>query len=415
MVCRWGVGALVRKHSWAVHVALQLLSRDAQPHLTSTRRGRRLVVFMSPWSAMSLYRPLRHFAVRSPRTPALYPTCICRHFKPDLILRRPPRASRDQRPEKLQPVVHQRLQKVPPKDVSPGSQRHDLPRSQAGDGEPAPHSRVLPSVLWSAKAVVVIYLALAAGSALSESIDASKQRSTRRASDPPLWTPNWTFNVQAGTTVTNLWQSMDDTTKFAVGLAGANCAVHAGSTVMPKMWRNMWSIPALTPKYTLLTSAFVHWGAIHLLASLYAIYVIMDRVGHSPLFQNSSSHLAAFYLSAAVLSACGHHVATRAWRAGVWSPCGGASGALYACFAASAVMHPDDRYGILFLPFSMPAEQLIYALCSVETAIFAFRLRTGIGHAVSLVCRPRNHKSIDLPGPCVWSPRWSWIRQTQRQ
>ncbi|EIE25590.1 rhomboid-domain-containing protein [Coccomyxa subellipsoidea C-169] len=102
--------------------------------------------------------------------------------------------------------------------------------------------------------------------------------------------------------------------------------------------------PLRTRPWTFLTSNFSHAGTLHLAVNMLALSSFGSVVAED----FGAYHFAAFYLSAGLASSMTAYLARL--RRGSGGRSLGASGAVYACFAATALMHPDAQGAFIFLP-----------------------------------------------------------------
>ncbi|KAI1446280.1 hypothetical protein F5Y02DRAFT_85158 [Annulohypoxylon stygium] len=168
-----------------------------------------------------------------------------------------------------------------------------------------------------------------------------------------------------------------------VGLVGASLL--ATDAIQPFFYH----VPAYGPNYTLLTSAFGHSGIFHAAVNTFALLQFAPEVARSHLFEGNGSHFAAFYLSAGIFSALGHHFATilptRKYRILRLGPTSGASGVITALVGAWATMNPDERIGILFIPGSFHVKDMMTFMVIFETfGLFIGIPGVHIAHATHL-------------------------------
>ena len=166
---------------------------------------------------------------------------------------------------------------------------------------------------------------------------------------------------------------MLSTEKLLWSTIGLNCGLYVLSNMSPQVSIFLSHTPIISPNYTLLTSCFGHVGMFHLGFNMYALYNFGLPTATSKTFENSSSHLAAFYLSAGVLSSLAHHLSS-AWPQPKLRtiPGKGASGAIFALVGAFAMQYPDAKIGVLFLPFTYIAAQQALALLAAFEAYGLF-------------------------------------------
>lgn len=109
-----------------------------------------------------------------------------------------------------------------------------------------------------------------------------------------------------------------------------------------------------------------------------------SAMADSRIFQSSGSHLAAFYLSAGVLSSMGAQIEalmpSRRLQIGV-----GASGAIMAFVGVFAASQPDARVGLLFVPGRIDASTALGLIAAFEAygAVFGIPYLKW-GHSVHL-------------------------------
>jgi len=180
------------------------------------------------------------------------------------------------------------------------------------------------------------------------------------------------------------WKGTDSMSKLVAGTIVANGAVALTEKPLPAFWFQLWHNPARNVNYTLLTSAFVHSGMLHLGVNMYALMNFMPMVGHSPLFEGNTYHMSAFYLSTAVLASYGEHFTTLWRRSSRTAMMGGASGALFAVIGAYATLYPQHQMGIIFLPWSFDAQSLLWGMMAFDVvgATIGFK-GLHLGHGVS--------------------------------
>jgi rhomboid-like protein len=147
------------------------------------------------------------------------------------------------------------------------------------------------------------------------------------------------------------WNSLNDSTKTIAVLIGINTIIFG-----------MWKIPTLRivmnkyfvhnplsgRSFTLLTSVFSHEAFWHYSFNMLALYSFGDLVYR--IF--GREQFLAFYLSSGMIASCISHVVSLSFkRYQTIMPSLGASGAIFACFAACAIQYPDASVYLIFLPF----------------------------------------------------------------
>lgn len=199
---------------------------------------------------------------------------------------------------------------------------------------------------------------------------------------------------------TKWWQDLDPISRLSCSIIAANTAVHLTSFPAYRYWDLLWHIPARNVNYTLLTSAFVHSGPMHLLVNMWATYNFMPPVGYSRLFEGNPNHTLSFFLSAGVLSGFAQHwstLITTQKRAvpEIFIRCGGASGALFGILGAFCMQYPNAQLGILFLPFKFEAQYFLPAIMIFDlVGIVRGYSFVNFGHAVSSLIRSSTFRLI---------------------
>lgn len=204
-----------------------------------------------------------------------------------------------------------------------------------------------------------------------------------------LEAPQWNIQRRGPPDLTQMWESVDPISKVSYGIIAANSAIHMSSLLLPKYWDLLWHVPARNVNYTLLTSAFVHSGPMHLFVNMYATYNFLLPVGYSRVFEGKPNHVLSFFLATGILSGFAQHWATliptvqKRQIPEVFIRCGGASGALLAILGVFCMEYPHAGLGIIFLPFHFEAQ---YVLPAVMLFDFVGMVRgysfVNFGHAV---------------------------------
>lgn len=140
--------------------------------------------------------------------------------------------------------------------------------------------------------------------------------------------------------------------------------------------------------HTLVTHAFSHMSGMHLLFNCMAFATIAPSIS---LFL-SDTQFVAFYLSSAVVSALVGFALLylTSLPANRWKqlriPSLGASGAVFACFAASALTFPDSQYNILFIPYNIPASTILPMAAAFDVCGLVWNRYRGspLGHGAHL-------------------------------
>lgn len=215
----------------------------------------------------------------------------------------------------------------------------------------------------------------------------------------------------------SMWYDLKPVAKVTFGIMGANGIVSLVTSAVPKYREILAHTPAFNNPLTLVTSTFTHHGFWHLAVNTWACYTFLIPSGFSPLFNGNPYHLFAFYLSTGALSGYGQHLATlpaKASSMAVLTRSAGASGALFGAFAVFCMQFPNAQVGIILLPFSFAAINMLPAamLFDLVGAIRGFNL--GMGHAVSFSNRSLGTKLM-LTGSLIGCSHWRSIFVLQRQ
>jgi rhomboid-like protein len=176
------------------------------------------------------------------------------------------------------------------------------------------------------------------------------------------------------------WNQKSQGEKLALGIIGINTLVFAlwNTKIISShvMHRYFVHDPASGRALTLWTSAYSHNAFLHLGFNMYALY------GFLPILKSESGmsweHTLAFYNGAALVSSLASHIGgILLSRSRPIIPSLGASGAIWALLAATAVVAPHIKVGIIFLPgtsFSM--SELIPILMAFDAAGIILGWRT---------------------------------------
>jgi membrane associated rhomboid family serine protease len=123
--------------------------------------------------------------------------------------------------------------------------------------------------------------------------------------------------------------------------------------------------------YTLLTSAFMHAGVIHLLSNMYFLYVLGDNVEDA---LGRPAYL-AFYLVCGVLSGLLHAAVFAASDI----PLVGASGAICGVMAAYLLLYPRARltFMLIFWQFKLSVVWWMVIYVGIQTVAAAIALQAG--------------------------------------
>ena len=168
----------------------------------------------------------------------------------------------------------------------------------------------------------------------------------------------------------------------------------------------LWRVPSLQPLmyrhfttdlyrvvyarqlHTLITHAFSHQSFLHLFFNCFAFATIAPSV----CFFLSDAQFAGFYLSAAAVSSLIGFALTGLFSipshraAQLRIPALGASGAVFAVFAASALIFPEVHYRILFIPYDIPASTLLPCAAAFDVGGLVYNMLRGspLGHGAHL-------------------------------
>ncbi|KAF2871379.1 hypothetical protein BDV95DRAFT_493815 [Massariosphaeria phaeospora] len=168
------------------------------------------------------------------------------------------------------------------------------------------------------------------------------------------------------TEVATRWlQEMDPISKLSTGIIATCGTIHLGKTLVPKYWASLWHTPYRNVNHTLFTSTFVHGGLPHLILNMYACQMFLPQVGYSRVFEGNSNHTLAFFLTTGVLSGYAQHLLTRFSKT-IFTPSGGASGAIFAVLGVYCAQYPDAQLGLLFVPGSLDAQYFLALIMLVD-------------------------------------------------
>lgn len=141
------------------------------------------------------------------------------------------------------------------------------------------------------------------------------------------------------------------------------------------LWLNFVFNPALSLEmpWTIITSMFAHGGFQHILFNMLVLFmfgtILESRIG--------SNRFLFLYLIAGVLGSVGYALLSSDPSRGAL----GASGAIYGIFGALAILVPNMRVYIYFMPVPMWLAGIIYALIE----IFAMGSADNIAHSAHLL------------------------------
>ncbi|CAF9926801.1 MAG: hypothetical protein GOMPHAMPRED_004228 [Gomphillus americanus] len=258
-----------------------------------------------------------------------------------------------------------------------------------------PRVKYIRPVIWSAAAIGLIYFQAAQteitldykhngidskrGTSLTfEQIEAERvdqaRAEMRRRSNANVSLYDLTSNQALATA----WNSLTSVERAAGTVTGLNGMLHLSRIFFPDI--RVAHLPIQNTNWTLLTSMFGHGGSFHLIANMYVLNSFALPVGASKTFKGSTSHCVAFYLSSGILSCLAYHLQSAVKPMYRYIPCLGSSGAIYAMIGAFGMSHPDAGIGIIFLPFSVPAQQALYGLAAFELYGTIFGWGLGLAH-----------------------------------
>ncbi|KAI0878134.1 rhomboid-domain-containing protein [Hypoxylon argillaceum] len=226
---------------------------------------------------------------------------------------------------------------------------------------PEPPIRLLGPTLWSIATCSGIYLGFATYEVYQDAKHAGAEEGRRAYKMTFAELERYRDEQSTNALVRSIRTSPSERPEFsgsqglAWGFIGLSTLVHLASTANSTLAYRFMHAPALSANYTLLTSVFGHSGIIHLGVNMYAMLQLIPGAASSRNFEQSNTHLAAFFLSAGILSSLANHAAA-IWPGGrsAYMPALGASGALFALFGVVGVSFPDTPIGILFVPGSVP-------------------------------------------------------------
>ncbi|MDI9394003.1 MAG: rhomboid family intramembrane serine protease [Euryarchaeota archaeon] len=114
----------------------------------------------------------------------------------------------------------------------------------------------------------------------------------------------------------------------------------------------------ITRPWTLITYIFLHSGLMHLFFNMLVLYffgtALERRIGNNQLL--------VIFFTAGILSAIGYTFLSRPIFGIYPAPMIGASGAIYGVFAALAVLEPNLRVYVYFIPMRLKHALLLFAI-----------------------------------------------------
>lgn len=189
-----------------------------------------------------------------------------------------------------------------------------------------------------------------------------------------------------------LWDSMSGPRQVMASVIAINAAtlaaVYMPSQAAQRFVLGLGHIPVEGAfRYRqLITSSFAHTGALHFGMNMFVLFNFASSLARTPVFNGSGSHTLAFYLSGGIVSALGNHISTRFWpnKMSRFVPSIGFSGVVSAVFAGWCMEHPHARVGILFLPFTFTAQEILAGLTVFEVLGVLRLFPMGVAHSAHL-------------------------------
>ncbi|CAK7272316.1 hypothetical protein SEPCBS119000_005057 [Sporothrix epigloea] len=283
-----------------------------------------------------------------------------------------------------------------------------------------PPVRLFRPALWCVTAVGTIYTVCGLVDARQRTarIDEMARRRREAYYGLPTWPPSpSSSSPPPSSSYASAFANLPGPTKLMGSLVATNVGVFAMERLLPQTSVLFSHVPAgaaaggLNTNLTLLTSAFGHVGVPHLLLNMYGLVQFLPPVANSRTFDGSASHLAAFYLSAGILSSYAFQVAS-AWPRPMdrMIPARGASGAVMAIVGAFGMAYPDRQLGVILIPFSLPASQFLLGLAAFETyGLFVGFKRLPLAHAAHLAGLALGSAYVYWDGQRhIWAPVQRW-------
>jgi rhomboid-like protein len=203
------------------------------------------------------------------------------------------------------------------------------------------------------------------------------------------------------------WIALSPSQKTLLSIIAANAVVFVAWRVPSAhafLTRYFLHTPSSAP-VSLLLSMFSHIGVLHFAFNMYALWSF-GRLVHDSL---GREQFLALYASAGVLSSLASHLLR---RGGSYSSLG-ASGALYAMLAVTAVLRPDAGIGLVFLPFSTEIGTALPVLLAIETAVALLYRRSPLDHAAHLAGAAWGYAYMLGVKPHTWDRRDELARLLQ--
>lgn len=140
----------------------------------------------------------------------------------------------------------------------------------------------------------------------------------------------------------------------------------------------LWPYGEAFAPWQLITHAFMHGGPLHIFFNMWGLFlfggILEARWG--------AARLLAFYL-VAVLGGAFSQMAFAAWM-GDATPMVGASGGVFGLLLAFAVLFPEQRLYLIFLPVPIPARIFAALYAAVELGLGLTGTWTGVAHFAHL-------------------------------
>ncbi|KAI5860233.1 hypothetical protein GGS23DRAFT_240593 [Durotheca rogersii] len=265
-----------------------------------------------------------------------------------------------------------------------GIARAGPPRRAFGVRIPGAPVPILRPTLWAVAATATIYVACAAYDVRRslrdirteqytslEEAENAKLRGELLRFKPHSPPSTKAFGLQLPGQFGPVLQGYSDAEKMIIGSIALNTSFYGACRLAPgSITQYFYHIPISSPNYTLLTSAFGHDGLLHLGFNMFAMIQFGPEVARST-FGGNGGHFTAFFLSSGILSSLGNHLATllpsRNYRFQRFAPSLGASGIVMALIGAFAFAHPNERMGVIFIPGSLPVQEMLTYLTLFET------------------------------------------------
>jgi membrane associated rhomboid family serine protease len=140
----------------------------------------------------------------------------------------------------------------------------------------------------------------------------------------------------------------------------------------------LWPLGDAFAPWQLLTHAFMHGSPMHIVFNMWGLFlfggILESRWGAVPFI--------AFYL-VAVLGGAVSQLMFAAWTGDV-TPMVGASGGVFGLLLAFAVLFPEQRLFLIFVPVPIPARIFAALYAAVELALGLTGTWTGVAHFAHL-------------------------------